>query len=323
MSSRSRRLAAVAVAAVAGALLTAGTASPARAPHVKNTKALVSCVNTSTPQLSRYSAIGRLTYGFSARGERVEPDLGQTPSDLPASAKGKAGKYFSATVPVWFHVVTDGSLGNVSNKVISDQLQVLNLSFAGFYGGAKSGFKFTLAGIDRTNNADWYNASSSSNAARDMKRALQKGGPNTLNVYTATAGPGLLGYAYLPDIVTKPGQAYLDGIVINWESMPGASTSFAGRYDLGQTLTHETGHWFDLEHTFFGACNAKGDFVDDTPAEGTATSGCPAGKDTCPKEPGLDPIHNFMDYSYDACYEEFTAGQVQRMRDAWLAYRAP
>ncbi len=171
MNARSRRLAAVAIAALIAALLTAGTASPARAPHVKGTQALVSCINASTPQLNRFSAISRVTYGISARGERVEPDLGQLPGDLPASAKGKAGKSFSATVPVFFHVITDGSLGNVSSKVISDQLQVLNMSFAGFYGGAKSGFKFTLAGVDRTNNADWYNASSSSNAARDMKRA--------------------------------------------------------------------------------------------------------------------------------------------------------
>ena len=78
--------------------------------------------------------------------------------------------------------------------------------------------------------------------------------------------------------------------------MPGTSDTYAGRYDLGQTLTHEVGHWLNLEHTFFGGCNAKGDFVDDTPAMKVPTSGCPEGKDTC-SEPGLDPIHNYMDYS--------------------------
>jgi len=29
-----------------------------------------------------------------------------------------------------------------------------------------------------------------------------------------------------------------------------------------------------------------------------------------------------MDYSFDSCYTEFTAGQTQRARDAWLFYRA-
>ena len=96
----------------------------------------------------------------------------------------------------------------------------------------------------------------------------------------ATAGV-YLGWAYLPDILTKPANAHLDGIVIDWESVPGASDTYAGKYDLGETLTHEAGHWLNLEHTFFGGCNAKGDFVDDTPAQKVPTFGCPAGKDTC------------------------------------------
>ena len=38
------------------------------------------------------------------------------------------------------------------------------------------------------------------------------------------------------------------------------------------------------------------------------------GKDTCPAQPGLDPIHNYMDYSFDSCYEEFTNDQNGRMQ---------
>jgi Pregnancy-associated plasma protein-A len=189
-------------------------------------------------------------------------------------------------------------------------------------GGAPADALRYSVGDMPTRNAAWFFAKPEGTDEDSMKAALNQGGTDALNLYSTTAGD-FLGWAYLPDIVTKPGQAYLDGIVIDWESMPGTSTTYAGRFDQGETATHETGHWLNLEHTFYGGCNAKGDFVDDTPAEKTPTSGCPAGKDTC-SAPGLDPIHKQLhDYSFDSCYTEFTPGQTQRMRDAWLLYRAP
>jgi hypothetical protein len=257
---------------------------------------------------------------FLGRGSTLrEPDLGQVADNVPASAEGQADANFSATVRVYFHVVTDGTIGRLTRAQITAQMNVLNNTFAGGEGGTNSGFLFDLAGVTRTDNAKWFYAGPGG-AEKDMKKTLHRGGANALNLYSTTAGP-YLGWAYLPDILTKPGQVYLDGIVIDWESMPGTSTTYAGRFDQGETATHEAGHWLNLEHTFYGRCTAQGDFVADTPAEKTPTSGCPEGKDTC-DAPGFDPIHNYMDYSYDSCYTEFTPGQTQRMRDAWLFFRA-
>ncbi|TMK78743.1 MAG: zinc metalloprotease [Actinobacteria bacterium] len=302
------------IAFVVAALATAFFASTASAGTIHTPVWASTCGD-----FAQLNSLDRLAGASTARGDEArEPSINQTPED-PGQQQGR-GRRFRANVPVYVHVVSpDGVIGNLSNSLIQDQIQVLNMTFGGFEGGYATGFSFTLAGVTRTVNADWFYASFG-NDERDMKRVLHQGGNNALNLYLTTAGP-YLGWSYFPNIVNH-GNAYLDGIVIDWESLRGASTTYAGRYDQGETATHETGHWLNLEHTFEGACNRWGDHVDDTPPEATPTSGCPAGKDTC-SDPGLDPIHNYMDYSYDQCYTEFTAGQAARMQDAWLFYRAP
>ena len=256
------------------------------------------------------------------RGVIREKDTGQAADagKLPGSAVNAAPASISVTVEVWIHVISSGSTGNVSTTVINNQIAELNQGYAGGESSPApdTGFSFHLAGVTRTDNTNWYKAKGG--AEKAFKQALKVGGAETLNVYT-TSGGSYLGWSYLPSISTSS-QAYLDGVVIDWRTMPGASSAYAGQYDAGDTLVHEVGHWLNLEHTFYGGCAGSGDFVSDTPAEKSAAYGCLNGRDTCPAT-GLDPIHNYMDYSDDPCITEFTAGQTQRMADAWLFWRAP
>ena len=248
-----------------------------------------------------------------------EEEIQQIESHL-AKAKGK-GKT-TDVVPVWVHVISSGEgfeSGELSDPMIRAQIRVLNDSYNGKTGGAPSGFGFDLVGITRTTNADWFtNVAFDLDAELEMKRALRQGGPETLNVYTLDGGPWL-GWAYFPSVL---GSAYaiLDGVVLDWRSLPGGTFEI---YSEGDTATHEVGHWLALYHTFQGGCTPSNDYVADTPAEFSPAFRCPEGRDSCFQRPypGLDPIHNFMDYTQDSCMWEFTPGQVDRMRAAWAAYR--
>jgi hypothetical protein len=275
--------------------------------------------DTCDGHASGFSSIDQLAESSTARGDVArEPELNQAATEI-APKKGRGAK-FRATVPTYVHVVhhADGS-GNVSSRAITDQMNVLNVTFGGFEGGVATGFKFSLAGVTRTANTEWYLAGPTTSGERAMKKALRQGGDNALNIYLTTAGP-YLGWAYFPNILQNVNR-YLDGIVVDWESMPGTSTRYAGQYDLGKTVPHEVGHWLNLHHVFNGGCSNWGDYVEDTPPQRIATFGCPEGQDSC-REPGVDSIHNYMDYSFDACYNQFTGGQAARMHDAWLEWRA-
>jgi hypothetical protein len=239
-----------------------------------------------------------------------------------ALAKGRKGKT-SAIVDVWVHVISRGAgfeNGEVSDAMIRDQIKVLNEAYNGRTGGVNTGFGFELVGVTRTTNAIWFSQLVTDlNVELAAKTALHRGGPGTLNIYTVDGGP-YLGFAYFPSILTDPNYAILDGVVLDWRSLPGGTFAI---YSEGDTATHEAGHWLALYHTFDGKCGSKGDYVADTPAEFSPAFYCPVGRDSCAgaSQPGLDPIYNFMDYSQDSCMYEFTAGQADRMQSAWAAYR--
>jgi len=220
---------------------------------------------------------------------------------------------------VYFHVISKAATGITSGVVpdsqIASQITVLNNDYA------SCGITFTLAATDRTVNSDWFNnAGPGTSQQTAMKKALKKGTAAALNVYTvgfvSGAGAGLLGYATFPsDYASAPTD---DGVVMLYSSTPGGS---AANYNLGRTLTHEAGHWVGLYHTFQGGCSGTGDSVADTPAESTAVFGCPTtNPDTC-SSAGVDPIHNYMDYTYDSCMNQFTPGQCTRALAQIAAYR--
>ena len=228
------------------------------------------------------------------------------------------------TIPVWVHVINKGSgfaNGDLSEEMIRAQIRVLDDSYAGRTGGAGTGFGFQLAGVTRTTNAVWFEQIAMDfELELEAKRSLRRGGPETLNIYTVDGGPWL-GWAYFPSVLTSASYAALDGVVLDWRSLPGGTFEI---YSEGDTATHEVGHWLALYHTFDGKCGTKGDFVSDTPAEFSPAFRCPVGRDTCTgaSKPGLDPIFNFMDYTQDSCMYMFTQGQVGRMQAAWAAFRA-
>lgn len=231
----------------------------------------------------------------------------------------------SVTVPTVFHVISSTALTAAETTryrtLIADQMRVLDEAYAGT--GAATGspatpFRFSLTATTFTVNPAWTSLDSGTKATREAQSALRQGDAGTLNVYAVDLGGGLLGYATFPQ--NGRGQLPLDGVVILDESMPGGT---AEPYAEGDTLVHEVGHWLGLFHTFQSGCKGPGDYVPDTPAEALPAFDCAedAGRDSCPEQPGLDPIRNFMDYTEDDCMDHFTAGQVRRMSNSWEAYR--
>jgi len=272
-------------------------------------------------------SVGRQRCGFPDRSVRQGSLLATQPSDcgyFTTSIQPEYDPGFLYDIPVVFHVIqhSNGD-GFLSSATIQDQIDVLNEDFQAIAGspgaqGLNTKIRFHLAtidpsgsptsGITYTTNNSWYQDSGSywNTLAWDTHRYL--------NVYT-NAPPCC--YGYVPDwpqggIVGQK----LDRVVVWWEAV-GKQPTAGWPLNMGRTLTHEVGHYFGLEHPFYGgcasagACYTNGDLICDTNPQSNPTYGCPGSKSSCGSP---DSFHNYLDYSDDHCLTEFTPEQANRMR---------
>ena len=189
-------------------------------------------------------------------------------------------------------------------------LQINNLNKGFNNPGFKSKIYYRFYDLTFINNKKY--AKDCDKKEKEYKKKFYLNPEHFINVYICP-DKNYLGWAYYP--YNWEENNYMYGIVIHPDSLPG---SIESNYNLGHTLTHEIGHFFGLDHTFNynGICSYIGDDgFSDTPLEKEPSYNCDHEKDTCPNNPGKDPVWNFMDYSYDRCLINFTPQQIKKMRN--------
>lgn len=258
--------------------------------------------------------------------------------DIKLVSTGVSGPGPAAvTIPVVVHVVYKNATENVSDAQIMSQIDALNRDYrktnadfsltpAAFQPlGADMDIAFCLASFDPNGNATTGITRTSTiiqsfDHSNEPKFTSTGGIENWdpakyLNLWVCDLTGGLLGYATFPtNLATDP---QLDGVVVDYAYFGTIGTATAP-FHLGRTATHEVGHWLNLRH-IWGDANCGDDFVNDTPTQQQANTGCPSFPTvTCSNGPNGDMFMNYMDYSDDGCLFLFTAGQKQRA-DATLA----
>lgn len=222
-------------------------------------------------------------------------------------------------IPVVVNVLYRTTAENISLAQIQSQIDVLNKDFNALnsdyntannpYSSVRAnvGISFVLDQVIRksTTKTSWGTNDSCKKTANG---GLAPTSPTTkLNLWVATIGGGILGYAQFPG-----GSSSTDGVVIDSKYVGNTGTATAP-FNLGRTATHEVGHWMNLRH-IWGDATCGSDLVSDTPVHNTANYGVPAvgHRSTCTGTP-LEMYMNYMDYTDDRGMYMFSVGQKARM----------
>jgi len=257
------------------------------------------------------------------------------------------------TIPLVFHVLHNGGTENISRAQIEDAVALLNRDyrlqnadannvqsvFAGMPADIEIEFQLAtkapngqcFSGITRTQSpltnsgANGQNQVSAIIAGNDVFNGSWPGN-KYLNIMVVNDADGAAGYTTNPN--NWSGTSMNNGIWVlhDYVGSIGTSDTYSSR-----TLTHEVGHWLNLDHLWGNNNNpgnasscSQDDAVDDTPRCIGVTS-CNLNSNTCSNDAAdgywtsdvIDNVENYMEYSY--CNKMFTNGQKNRMRAALLS----
>lgn len=305
---------------------------------------LLSIIITGTCNLqSVYAQLKRCaTYTVRAKEDQLHPGYAVKRASFENAyeswikTQAALKKKDSIFIPVVVHVIWHNAEENIVDRQVQSQIDVLNADFNSLNADTintpsyfkerhgKTNFYFRLAkqtpdGLPTNGISRRYTTVDSGFGIDDQVQYTAAGGEDPwdpahyVNIWICKFSINTFAYTYFPG-----GSLRKEGIVCDYHYF-GTKGTVKPPYNLGRTISHEMGHYFNLDHTWgptditYAADCTDDDHVYDTPLQSVANYVCPGFPNISCIPDTSDAYMDYMDYTDDACMNLFTKGQVERM----------